>query len=279
MPYGVKKKKQTVLWELRHPAQTQPSWLLGTMHVRDNRAFRLEKRVRELLERCTAFAAEYHLEAGARLFDPRAFSLPEGKRLQDFIPPRKYQKLRRILLKAFQLDLDLYNRTLPIFIVHELSNRVLKEDRAWPLDEFLWNLARSLGKEMLGIETPEEQLEILSKVPLEYQLRELLHIGRHVKKFRHNLHHLAEVYVEGDLARLHKMARKSAGALRKTLLLERNYIMSRRIERLIAERSVFIAVGVGHLSGGKGILRLLKKKGVQVRPVPMNLAEPPTTPP
>ncbi len=249
------------------------------MHVRDNRAFRLEQQVRELLERTEAFAAEYHLEAGARLFDPSAFTLPEGKRLQDFIPPRRYQKLRRILLKAFELDIEFYNRTLPIFIVHQISMRVLKEDRALPLDEYLWNLARAMGKEMLGIETPEEQLEILSKVPLEHQLRDLLHIGRNVKKFRRNLHHLAEVYVEGDLARLHKLARRSAGTLRKTLLIERNRVMSERIATLTAERSVFIAVGVGHLSGGKGILRQLKKKGLQVRPVPMRLAETPTSHP
>ena len=43
--------------------------------------------------------------------------------------------------------------------------------------------------------------------------------------------------------------------------------MANRITGMIQESSSFIAIGAGHLSGSKGVLRLLKKNGIDVRQV------------
>ncbi len=51
------------------------------------------------------------------------------------------------------------------------------------------------------------------------------------------------------------------------MLYERNEIMARRFVEIASERSLFCAVGAGHLAGEKGMLRQLKKQGFKTTPV------------
>jgi uncharacterized protein YbaP (TraB family) len=53
----------------------------------------------------------------------------------------------------------------------------------------------------------------------------------------------------------------------KEILTKRNYIMADRISKLIANETLFIAIGSGHLPGDEGVLNLLRKKGFTVSPV------------
>ena len=43
--------------------------------------------------------------------------------------------------------------------------------------------------------------------------------------------------------------------------------MTKRFAKIARSQTLFCAVGAGHLAGQKGMLRLLKKKGFNVRPV------------
>ena len=55
--------------------------------------------------------------------------------------------------------------------------------------------------------------------------------------------------------------------MRKVLLYDRNQTMVHQFMEFAQYNSIFAAVGAGHLAGAKGMLRLLKQKGYQVRPV------------
>ena len=43
--------------------------------------------------------------------------------------------------------------------------------------------------------------------------------------------------------------------------------MADKIAEIISEKSLFAAIGAGHLGGKKGVLYLLKKKGFELRAV------------
>jgi uncharacterized protein YbaP (TraB family) len=74
-------------------------------------------------------------------------------------------------------------------------------------------------------------------------------------------------YETSDIQKIFKSAKKSTKGLRKVLLYDRNKIMAQRIAVMAKEQSIFVAIGAGHLGGQKGVLRLLKKNGLKIRPV------------
>lgn len=258
---------QSLLWKLSPPGEKPPSFLFGTMHIRDQRAFSDLERVYACMESCQLFALEIDLEEGLQNPSVSFFRLPGHSTLQDYLPQRKYQRLRIILLKAFGADLDRLSRLQPLAIIEILTSAIISEDYPLVLDAHLWEYASAQGKTTRGLETLEEQQKALEGITLEVQLKMLLEIGRNVRHFRHMLNRMASLYEAGDLKGLYRLSRKSAGGLRELLLFGRNRTMAARIATIAAEQSGFFAVGAAHLWGGKGMLRLLRQQGLRVEQV------------
>ncbi|NBC07650.1 MAG: hypothetical protein GVY26_10700 [Bacteroidetes bacterium] len=258
-----------LLWRMHDAAGEGPvSFLFGTMHVRDQRAFRLLEKAYAAIDECEALALEFDLGAVEGL-DPGLLQLPPGQTLDSLLPARKFQKLRRFLLRVLKVDIMAFRRALPLMTVNVLNERMMGQEQPIALDEQLWRYAQEQGKAILGIETYEEQVALLRSIPIEQQLQSLLWLGRNIKSHRRQLRKMTELYESGDIYRLHRAAKRSASGMRHRLLYRRNEIMAERIAAFTAERPVFCAVGAGHLAGGKGVLRLLKHQGITLKPVPL----------
>jgi len=238
------------------------------MHVRDQRAFQNLDLVFQKIEACEAFATEFHLEDGASEMHPEDVLLPDNRTLLDYMSEKKYQKLRRILLKSVKLDLDPLQRYKPILITNFITEKMLRSEAPHALDQHLWQYAKSKNKRLLGIETYQEQRQILQELSIAQQIQALLQAGRHISRFRKQLSQLTTVYTSGDIQRIFQQSKRQAGVWRKPLLYQRNAIMATRIYKFATEQSLFAAIGAGHLGGAKGVLRLLKQRQINVKPVP-----------
>ena len=219
----------------------------------------------EVLTKCEGFATEFDLEDADPAMIALHAQLPNNQTLIDFISPKKLDKLERIFLKAAGLPLRGLLRTKPLFITNLLTEKILTEDNSIAMDSELYQLAKEMGKDCLGIETFEEQLGVLNKIPLTYQIKSLLRIGKNIGQFRKGLKRMYTVYESGDIQKIHKMAKKGIGSLRKMMLYQRNTLMADRIFKIIQEKSIFCAIGAGHLGGKQGVLRLLKQQGLLVK--------------
>ena len=143
----------------------------------------------------------------------------------------------------------------------------MPSEMPYTLDQYLWDYARRQGKKNSGLESAEEQLQVIKKIPLERQLKDLLYLGKNISRERRELFKMIELYAAGDYQSLFKSAKKSIGNSRRVMLYDRNEIMAARILELIPENSAFFAIGAAHLGGQKGVLRLLKQAGAKVKPV------------
>ena len=262
----MKDKKKTLLWEIRREGAPGPSFLFGTMHVQDQRAFTFLQQAYEKIGECGLMALEFDLGEAPTGMDPAMVRLPEGVSLTQLISPKKFQKIRKVFRKVAGLDLNNLQSFSPMMVSNIINERILSQDMPVSLDEHLWKYAESLGKPIVGIESYREQLDILQQIPLEYQVQALVEMGQHIGRHRRQLLRMAEIYQEGDIFKLYRSARRSASGLRELLLYRRNRIMAGRIVELAEQHRLFCAIGAGHLAGGKGVLRYLKREGWRVRP-------------
>lgn len=258
--------KNTFFWQLSDPGLIKETFLLGTMHVQDLRAFSNLEFIKEKIDSADAFAAEYHL-GDKNMGLAAKLGLPAGVSLNGLIPEKKYFKLRKIILKSTGIDLDYFQNISPFMLTGLIGSQLLGKHMPQSLDEHLWNYARDHNKTMLGIETFEEQIQVLEQIPLDDQVKMLLGLGKNINRFRKHTLHSANLYQQGKFKQLTKSVIKNAGKLRKVLVYQRNEIMADRIHALAQGQRLFATVGAGHLGGGKGVLRLLKRKGVKVSPV------------
>jgi uncharacterized protein YbaP (TraB family) len=260
------KKRSALVWQVSGGTAVGSSYLFGTMHVKDARAFGRREIVYEKILECDLFGTEIDLDE-APSFDPSTFQLPPGQSLDRLIPEKKYDRLKRILRKAFGLHLDQLRFLKPIVIANLIDEQILQNEMPEALDRHLWNYAAELGKTCLGIETVSEQIELLRNMPLEQQVKSLLSIGRNVSAQRKRVRTLTRAYERGDIFRIFQMARRGSGQFRHSMIFNRNRHMADRLSELMQRHTLFFAVGAGHLAGEQGLIRLLKQRGFRVRPV------------
>lgn len=262
--------KFSLLWELSTREAPGPSFLFGTMHIRDRRAFHGMATVQACVNTCQALALEIDLDEGNTWSDPSALRLPDQTSLRDYLSAQGYSRLQKILLKAFGFNLNYFSFLTPMALMEFISEQIMQKDHHLFLDAFLWEYATARGMATFGIESLESQQQLLARIPLDMQLKMLKGLGRNPEHYRALLNHLVRLYEEGDLPNLYRVSRKSAGGLRKWMLYDRNAVMADRLASLLPHQRIFCGVGAAHLWGGKGILRLLKQKGVKIRPIPLN---------
>ena len=260
-------KKHTLLWEIQGDSLKAPSYFFGTMHVRDNRAFRNFEFLENCIANCDAFAAEFDLQDADYGQLQNAARLPEGKTLEELLNPRVYKKLAGIVQRETGHHLNNFNHSSPILLFNVLSEAQFSTDNQQALDSALYHVAQNLHKNLMGLETFEAQISVFEKINLKEQCRSLKKIATNFKSFRKNLKRSAELYVQGDLQKLLKLTKRSIGSMREVLLYQRNHTMADSFEAIAQEQSLFAAVGAGHLGGKKGVLRLLKKKGYTITPI------------
>ena len=264
----MRSRRRTLLWRI-NSGHLKDSYLFGTMHVRDERVFGYFEMVKPFLLSTNVYAAEMDLGQAGEFGQVEDALMPDGLRLTNLIPSRKYDKLRRILRKAFGLELMMFDRLYPMLIVNQIAEAQLGRQHRDALDHAMWTFAEASGKEMLGVESYREQVGIMKQLPLDAQIRQLLEIGRNPSRIRRSTHKLIELYIRMDLQGMYRYSKKGMGKMRQILIYSRNAFMARRIADLVREESCFIAVGAGHLAGGKGLISMLKSIGITLEPIPL----------
>jgi uncharacterized protein len=262
----MKKKQKTLVWRFYTEGSSQMNYLLGTMHVTDNQAFTYEEQMKERLLECTIFATEFNLDDADLTVAQAAMLLPRGQSLSQILPKKMYEKLRVFLKKRLNEDIAAYEYFKPIIFSKLITEAVLSNDRLLPLDDMLFQFARENGRILRGVETFEEQINILNNMSIEGQIKSLKDMIAGFSKVRKELLKTAKWYAEADLEQLYKASKGSMKGNRKLMIFDRNALMTSRLADMTLENTVCAAIGAGHLWGEKGVLNLLKKKGFIVVP-------------
>jgi uncharacterized protein len=261
---SVKNTPKTLLFRLSHPEAARDSFLFGTIHLRDQRAFEHFEKAQIALKKCTRFAAEFNLADADSDAIENASRLPDGKTITDYLTPSIFRKLEKRLEKCLKMPISALKTAHPLSISSILSGAKLGDE--WPvtLDQSLSDVAEKAGLEMTGVETFAEQLAVFESLPLDASFKNLIWLVKNFRQSNAQTEKMVDLYKLGDVQKLYKLARKNARGLREVLIFERNTRMSTQIAAFSLEKPTFSAIGAGHLGGAKGVLRGLKKLGFRV---------------
>ena len=138
------------------------------------------------------------------------------------------------------------------------------------LDMFIYQTGRKYKKKIVGLEDAKQSMLTVLKIgdedarPTDKNIQLLVKLLKG-KSFNEALN---TYYREKDVVMIDSLYRMSVSKRAHELLITgRNYIMTKSIDSLARQGSLFAAVGAAHLGGKKGIIQLLRDKGYKVEPV------------
>ena len=262
----------SLLYEINGKGLGKSSYLFGTFHAVcpvDMVPFEtldpyLERTDQVLMEVNLQDPSELGLLAGGAL-------IPGGKTWKDFLTPEQFAKVDAMTTSMLGYPAESVKAIKPMM----LSVLLVTSPKAAgctvnTYDMSLTQVALSKKKTVIGLETVAEQLAMIDSKPIAQQAKDLYEMSLDPQKAIRQFNDLSAAYRSRDADKLVEISAeqmKDDKPFAKRLLEDRNVVWIPKIEGLIKTRPTFIAVGAAHLGGEKGLIKLLRARGYDVRPV------------
>ncbi len=261
---------QSLLWKVECEECPGPSYLYGTMHVKDSRAFGFMDIVEPSIEECEMFALEVAMDSISPTSFISVVMLPKGKTLKNYYSKKKYKTLQQKFYEKTGMKLFPFIKMKPLFLQGMIGEKVMDNKEKDFLDLHLYNLAKEKEKKLVGLENIQDQVNALNSIPVKEQAKILYEtFVQNDNQEAELMNDLLNKYAQGDLEGVYRLIQKTEykQEFLKKLFDDRNIKMANRFSEYAKKHTIFGAIGAGHLPGDKGVLELLKNKGFKVTPV------------
>jgi uncharacterized protein len=274
----------SIFWKISREG-IRTSWLFGTMHSADGRILALMDKVRPEFEAASTIIVENtdSLDGGkmAKALGAlkRYVFLETGATLDKLVPQSDLPALKEALASrqvpwaaARQMQPWLVTASIAI----PLCESQAKSQGHTVLDTLIGTTALEEGKQLVGLESVEEQFKAVASIPFEFHinaLKETLKLGDLSDDMMETTKAL---YIEGKPGWMLPLVRafapetysgKGHAQFQELLLTNRNSVMAERAARYLMAGDAFMAVGALHLPGEQGLVSLLRKAGFTVEAV------------
>lgn len=271
---------KTLLWKVSDG--NSHVWLFGSIHFADSSFYPLPKPVEEAFANSTAMAAEMDISNDETVAENQQQMLakgmlPKGKTLKDVLPDSLWVPFDSIC-KSWGVPSQTFMQFRPWMAATLLSTYAFMRagiQSEFGVDAVLLERAGEMDKEIIALETPEEQMSALSADTSDeegiYYMASTLD---EIADMDSMISNIMNAWKTGDVATLRKELDNSSDEpknkheenIEKRVLDDRNIKMARNVEEFLAnDREVFVVIGVGHLILGENhVLEILKNKGYKI---------------
>lgn len=267
------------LWKAS--SETTQVYLLGSIHMAKKEIYPLAKEIEEAFERSKFLVVEVdqgkvdQAKIQQMVFERGMYK--EGESLSTKLPKEKLKRVQDLVEKV-GIPMEQADRLKPWLLALSASIMSLQKlgyDPQQGIDQHFLNAAKEKKKEVKELETVEFQLDLLSGFSDELQDLFISSTLEELDGTEKRMDRIFEAWKKGDAKELEKititegMAKKPEMAPFKAKMLDdRNVGMAKKVEEYLKTKDVaFVVMGSAHLVGEKGVVELLRKKGVKVEQI------------
>jgi uncharacterized protein len=263
---------QSLLWKVDGNGLEKPAHLYGTMHVSDERVLQLSAAAQKAFEQAEVLALELDLKNVNQSALMGNLMIDGDEDLSTLLSEEDFALVNTFFKDSLQMPLEMLKKLQPMYLSSMVAKKKLNEKAgSIPLDMVLAQLAEDNGKDVLGLETLEEQVSAFASIPLPTQCSMLVDAVKKYDEGNDEMNQLLDAYLAGEIEQLYALTIENEFAseeFQNAFLHTRNHLMLERLQNAFHEnRAVFAAVGAAHLGGPTGLITLLRSIGFQVEPV------------
>ena len=273
-----------LLWKVSGNGLSRPSYIMGTYHFAPANMMEKIPGMERALEGCDVVVGEIDKEEmmsqNAQMKMGMAMMAPPDSTLDKLFSPEDYAIVEQVFNKYFSnmgVKLSQMNMLKPGAI--SVQMQAMQAVKHFPnfneselIDMAVQTRANEMGRPSIGLETIDEQIDLLFNSPLTEQAEGLLEACKKDDLFTVQSSALVEAYMAQDLAQVEKiftdpeLGGEDAEAM-DALIYNRNRSWAEKLDKMMPERAALVCVGAGHLPGDQGLLQLLRDRGYTVEPM------------
>ena len=258
-----------LLYKIEGNNLQKPSYIYGTIHIMPKKDFVISDSIKSAFKTCNELVMEVDLnmDLKTQLEIVKLSMLPEGKTIADITTKENSERIRNFCLDSINWKESKYNKTSrfqPFFLSSLITQELIGKSKSYEIE--FKKLAKKNKMSMSGLETIQFQMNLLSEVSNEEQIKMLL-LG--LTKDNSEFNKLLDTYLKKDINQLGTLMNNAdlSPEFYSNFIVKRNQKWIPIISKLIQKKSTFIAVGAAHLPGKEGVLNLLQEAGYKITPI------------
>ena len=266
-------QENTLLWRISGKGLKQPSYLFGTIHLLCSDDIQLSDSLKTAINRCDKVYLELDMDNLIEIISVvNKMKMNGDTTLSDLLTQEEYKKVKDFFSgQKSMIPFSMLETYKPMLAASTLMQSSIACENAIAMEQLIMQQAKRENKRINGLETMAFQISIFDSIPYQLQAKQLVkYVEEYGKKDDKSFEELSKAYKEQELGKLEKLTlQEDTGIDRFTdiLLYNRNIAWVTKMEKLMTDQSLVVAVGAGHLPGTKGVINLLRKAGYKVEPV------------
>lgn len=261
----------TLLWEISGKGLTTPSYLFGTFHLICKADIPIGEQLKTAVKLVKEVYMELDMDDPATMIGGMLLMKMRGDTtLKKLYTDTEYKRLGAFFNDSLRMPMAMFEHMKPFFLEAMLYPKMLPCKTMSGVEEELMKLAKENKKEIQGLETMAFQASVFDSIPYGEQAKELLKSIDSLNTYKKYFETMVQVYKNQQLDKMLELfSNKDFGMENNQdiLLDKRNKDWVNKLNTIMKNESVFVAVGAGHLVGSNGLIELLKKEGYTLRPV------------
>lgn len=214
-----------------------------------------------------------------------AMMLPEETTLSSLLTSDQLNRLNALLREVMGVDLtnpavaEQLDKVSPVALENTLMlmtymKNIQGLNPADLIDTYFQREAMKKNKDVKGFETTDFQMEVLYGAPLKEQITSLMCFVDHYQEGVELAEFITAAYFSQDLEQLEDLNQEEqegpcAGSPEDNdkLIYNRNDNWVKAMPKIMSEKPTLFVVGAFHLTGDRGVLRMLENAGYKVEGV------------
>ena len=263
--------RRGLLWKISGNDLDKPSYLFGTIHLLCPDQLTISDSVIRAITSTNQMVLEINLSDPSNpvRIGTGMKAYKANQRIRHFLKKDEYDFLKDFFWDSLHLSLNSINNVKPMFLATLIIPKAMN-CQAVSLENKLVDLAEMYHRNIIGLETVEEQINYIDDISPREQTAMLLYSVKNFSQTRQVYRQIVRLYKNQEIDQLFNYIEKQNANYRKltqNLVANRNNRWIEKIQNIITEKPSFIAVGAGHLGGDNGLISLLEAKGYVLTPV------------
>lgn len=261
---------RSLLWRISGKHMSKPSYLFGTMHLICSSDYIWTQKMERSLDSTDEVCFELDMDDPSVMMQVAAAMIStDGRSIKDYLTDEQYKLLEKYAEDNLHLDMSVLNQMKPVALQMLFSEQVINCDTPVSYEERIMTIAKDEKKNITGLEEAKEQIALLDEMPVDSAIQDIIRAIKSHTETDTEYEKMVALYKKQDIPGLYRLIKQSkdAGLDMGDFLDKRNKKWIERIVDRMDQRSVFFAVGAGHLWGEKGLIALLRREGYTIEPI------------
>lgn len=269
-PGQAQENSKSLLWEVTGKGLEKPSYLYGTIHIICPDDFEMGEDIKVAFAKTDRLAMELDLSDPAEMGSvQRLMMSSEPVAYSDLLTKSQYDLLDSKLKAQMGVGMNFLKSMKPFALSSLLQLGLMDCKQPASYENSFLEMAKGAEMEVLALETAAFQMSIFDNIPVDEQVVWITDYLDNEEESQETWKNMVTLYKSKDVEAIANSFDDfpEYKKYENELLTKRNQNWIPKIEKMINESSVFIAVGAAHLGGKNGVIALLKSEGYMLKPV------------